>query len=87
MFGDIICKLNGISNPFESSVGTKLIIPSPEDIINFTSEPSVKDKDNNWGPEIKNKNTKVRGSKRQANEAIVGDKRFRIDRANGVIIY
>ena len=87
MFADIICKLNGISNPFELNKGTKLIIPSPEDIMNFTSESSIKDKDNNWGPEIKNNTTKVRGSKRQANEAIVGDKRFKIDKANGVIIY
>lgn len=87
MFGDIICKLNGISNPFELNEGTNIIIPAPEDIMNFTVEPSLLDHDNNWGPEIKNSSTKTRGSKRQANEAIIGDSRFRIDKANGVIIY
>lgn len=85
MFGDVICKLNGISNPFELNVGMKIIIPSPEDIMNFVSR-SV---ENNWENET-NKNVGViknKKSKRQANEAIIGDTRFKIDSTAGVIIY
>jgi hypothetical protein len=87
MYADIICKLNGISNPFELNEGIKLIIPTPEDIANFVVEPSIKDSDENWmnfggGGLMKTKN-----SKRQANEAIIGDTRFKIDKKNRVIIY
>ena len=87
MFADIICKLNGISNPFELNAGMKLIIPSPESIMDFAVRPSLKDSDANWGPSTGSKTTKTKKSKRQANEAIVGDVRFKIDKANGVIIY
>ena len=87
MFADIICKLNGISNPFELNAGMKLIIPSPESIMDFAVHPSLKDSDVNWGPSTGSKTTKTKKSKRQANEAIVGDVRFKIDKANGVIIY
>lgn len=90
MFADIICKLNGISNPFELNEGMKLIIPSPEDILNFSLKPSIKDSDINWGESgsnITNYTQKKKNSKRQANEAIIGDKRFKIDKSKRVIIY
>lgn len=87
MFTDIICKLNGISNPFELNEGMKLIIPSPESIMDFSIQPSSKDSDSNWGPSDGSKVLKTKKSKRQANEAIVGDVRFKIDKANGIIIY
>ena len=87
MFTDIICKLNGISNPFEFNEGIKLIIPTPEDILSFAIQPSIKDKDENWGPKTEEVLMKTKRSKRQANEAIVGDTRFKIDTANGIIIY
>ena len=87
MFADVICKLNGISNPFELNVGMKLIIPSPEDIMNFTLRPSNKDRDENWFNVGASKTMKTRNSKRQANEAIVGDTRFKIDKSSKIIIY
>lgn len=87
MFTDIICKLNGISNPFELNEGMKLIIPTPEDILSFAIQPSIKDKDENWGSKTEEVLMKTKRSKRQANEAIVGDTRFKIDTANGIIIY
>ena len=79
--------MNGISNPFELNVGMKLIIPSPEDIMNFTLRPSNKDRDENWFNVGASKTTKTRNSKRQANEAIVGDTRFKIDKSSKIIIY
>jgi hypothetical protein len=87
-FADIICKLNGISNPFELNNGMKIILPAPEDINKFIIEPSIKDKDENWGPQTHSQtNMKTKVSKRQANEAIVGDTRFKIDKTNRIIIY
>jgi hypothetical protein len=35
LYSDLICKLNGISNPFELNVGTLLVIPSPDYIMDF----------------------------------------------------
>lgn len=87
MYTDIICKLNGISNPFELNIGMKLILPTPDDITSFIIEPSIKDRDENWGPNTESVISKTKKSKRQANEAIMGDTRFKIDKANGVIIY
>ena len=84
MFADIICKLNGISNPFELNTGMKLIIPSPESIMDFAVRPGddFMDKEDSISQVIKTKQTP-----RQANEAILGDSRFKIDAATGVIIY
>lgn len=88
MFADVICKLNGISNPFELNEGMQLIIPSPENILDFAVQPSLRDREDNWGniggPLVTQKTKK---SKRQPNEAIVGDSRFKIDTTNGIIIY
>lgn len=88
MFADVICKLNGISNPFELNVGMKIIVPSPEDILNFAIRPSEKDLESNWGnTEGLTIPTKSKKSKRQPNDAVLGDSRFKIDKANGIIIY
>lgn len=89
MFTDVICKLNGVSNPFELNEGMLLILPSPEDILNFTIVPDSKDIDKNWGPNTPSIpfTTKSKKSKRQANEALVGDSRFKIDSTNKIIIY
>ena len=35
MYADVICKINGISNPFELNEGMKLILPRPEYILDF----------------------------------------------------
>jgi hypothetical protein len=91
MFADIICKLNGVSNPFELNEGMKLIIPSPEDIMKFAIQPSLKDLDANWGGILSGKQTNITAkntkSKRKPNEAILGDIRFKIDKNSGIIIY
>ena len=84
MFGDVICKLNGVSNPFELNVGMKLIIPSPENIMDFTSR-TIDD----WDSTVTEytSSTKTKQSPRQANAAILGDSRFKIDTTAGIIIY
>jgi hypothetical protein len=91
MFADVICKLNGISNPFELNEGMKLIIPSPESIMDFVIRPNKNESeyiDSIYNSTSTNKSTSAnKNKKRQANEAIVGDTRFKIDSVNGIIIY
>lgn len=85
MFVDIICKINGISNPFELNEGMRIILPSPEYILDFATRPPQEESEtygNQNIPKSKNKN-----EKRKANEAIVGDTRFKIDSSSGIIIY
>lgn len=90
MYADVLCKLNGISNPFELNVGDKLIIPSPDNITDFvtrvsqasTNNEDIENTNKDFGPTLKTKS-----EKRKANEAIVGDKRFKVDAASGIIIY
>lgn len=98
-FADIICKVNGISNPFELNEGMKIIIPSPENILDFTrrvqkypgedlySSVNGVNAGNASAVSSTQNNAKTKRSKRQANEAVVGDKRFKIDAAAGIIIY
>lgn len=86
LFSDLICKLNGISNPFELNEGMILVIPSPDNIMGFMKEPSIEESDVvgdvNDKPIVKQKH-----EKRKANEAVLGDTRFRIDTTRGVVIY
>lgn len=86
IYMDLICKLNGISNPFELNKGMLLIIPSPDEIMNFMKTPDISECDvgtnNITKPVSKNKN-----EKRKANESIIGDTRFKIDKTRGVVIY
>lgn len=86
MYSDLLCKLNGISNPFELNVGMLLVIPSPDCIMKFMK--SVDTNNTNNENDNNNKPTaKQRNSKRKANDAIIGDTRFRIDANRGVVIY
>lgn len=86
MYADVICKLNGISNPFELNEGMKLILPSPEYITEFIVRPPTSEReagnDNNQVPVAKTKK-----DKRKPSEALVGDSRFKIDKTKGIIIY
>ena len=84
-YTDIICKFNGISNPFELNKGEVIVIPVFEDIENFIVRPNageLEDAENKEVPVSKKKN-----EKRKANEAVIGDKRFSIDKNKRVIIY
>lgn len=87
IYSDLICKLNGISNPFELNKDMIIVIPSPDCILDFMHTPKVNECDsaislNNNTPIAKQKN-----EKRKANEAVVGDVRFKIDKSKGIVIY
>lgn len=84
-YSDVICKLNGISNPFELNEGMTLIVPTPEYLRDFFItdtyvEPNTKE-------EIQRPQPKKKTDKRKANDAIIGDVRYKIDTDRKVIIY
>ena len=84
LYSDILCKLNGISNPFELNKGMLLIIPSPDHIMDFMQQVD------NTGDLIDNLSkpvAKTKKQKRKANEAVIGDSRFKIDSNRGIVIY
>jgi hypothetical protein len=62
-----------------------LIIPSIDNIMDFMKTVSVEESDViNMG----NKPTpKQKKEKRKANEAVIGDSRFKIDKNRGIVIY
>ena len=84
MYADVICKINGISNPFELNEGMKLILPRPEYILDFAIKPPSEEAEQD---DINIPIPKQRNIKRSPNEAIIGDSRFKIDSTSGVIIY
>lgn len=88
MYADVICKINGISNPFELNKDMVLILPTPETVQDFIRKPSEREQETG----VKNNETilpapKSKVSKRKPNDAIIGDKRFKIDPARGIVMY
>lgn len=85
-YADIICKINGISNPFELNEGMEIIIPTLTSITEFSVKPGKMDVEEDEFDNLPTPTT-VSNKKRKANEAVIGDTRFRIDSSAGVIIY
>ena len=87
LYSDLLCKLNGISNPFELNVGMILVIPSPDCIMDFMKTPSIEESDANINNIVNKPVAKQKNQKRKANEAIIGDTRFNIDKSRGIVVY
>ena len=88
-YADIICKINGISNPFELNEGMELIIPEFSNIYDVfsSSAASATVNDNTFiGKGIKT-NQKAKNSVRKPSEQVVGDSNFIIDKTNKIVIY
>ena len=84
-YSDILCKINGISNPFELNEGDRLVIPALDNISDFIYNETSSESDNVDDPDKPKAKAKI--DKRKPNEAIVGDKRYKIDKTNKVIVY
>ena len=84
-YSDILCKINGISNPFELNESDRLIIPALDNIADFIYNETSAESDNEADPDKPKAKAKV--DKRKPNEAIIGDKRYKVDKTNKVIIY
>ena len=92
MYTDVMCKLNGISNPFELNENDYLFIPSldyirdcciPKNKSNTdfieTSDDEILAKTSNYQKRL--------DQKRTPNEQIYGEQNFVIDKSLGVIFY
>lgn len=84
-YSDLLCKLNGISNPFELNDGQILIIPDIQELPKFYYYESESDYNNSSNSSSKESTNS--SSKRTTNQAVASDKRFRIDTTNKIIIY
>lgn len=88
IYSDLLCKLNGISNPFELNEHALMIIPSPDCIMDFMHVPTSEECDSDIASNAAIKPiAKQKSQKRKANEAVTGDSRFSLDRTKGIVIY
>lgn len=92
-YGDIICKVNGISNPFELNEDDMIFIPNIDyinecvkasrinsDFINDPKTDTIELKDTNNYQKKKNE-------VRSPNEQTLGDDNYIIDKSLGVVFY
>lgn len=89
-YADIICKLNGISNPFEINENDMLDIPYIENVAfyamsNKNSSELVSNDSNIVTPKVSKQ--KSLNKKRSPNEQVVGDKNYVIDKSLGLVFY
>lgn len=92
-YADIICKVNGISNPFELNKDTVLFIPSYDTIVSIVdtnpkqANDIVKVEDEDISTVFKVGNQKQRNESRTPNEQVVGDSNYIIDHSLGMVFY
>ena len=94
-YADVICKVNGISNPFELNEGTLLFIPTMSTINNLidldastkTTKKLTLDTDINISASSKVGNQKEKNEERSPAQQLVGDTNYIIDKSLGVVFY
>lgn len=90
MYADIICKINGISNPFELNAGMILVIPDFVSIIQICKLAKASETLANSSEYISKSvktNQKTKQDKRSPAEQIIGENTFVIDRTNKLVYY
>lgn len=102
MYADIICKINGISNPYEVNEGDLIICPQIEELERFYVNPNSAWKEQTSLPLNSNDTQayvassdglnslpipKSKNQSRRPNEAVTGDVRFNIDPISKIVIY
>lgn len=91
-YGDIICKVNGISNPFELNENMVLKIPSIEYIIDCKTANSGKcelidDEDTTISTTSNTTYKKAKNASRSSNELTINDQNYIIDKSMGIVFY
>lgn len=89
-YADIICKLNGISNPFEINENDLLTIPPIEQLSMYTKpNHNVSELITSGSTIDRSKTSKQKelNKKRSPNEQVVGDKNYLIDKSLGLVFY
>ena len=93
MYGDIICKVNGISNPFELNEDDLLFIPSiafvreNTKMLNSQNNDLIDDADNEEIVQKVSSYQKKPLEERTPNQQLVGDKNFVVDKSLGLVFY
>lgn len=92
-YGDIICKINGISNPFELNEGMVIFIPSYDSINNIVDIKAP----NSFTEKLSDSNEisverrigaqKSKNEKRSPANQIIGDNNYIIDKSLGLVLY
>lgn len=92
-YADIICKLNGIQNPFELNENQWIRVPSVDEIHQYTSMLDNED----WGNNDVNDDQfininatpfqKLKNEERLVGEQIIGDVNKIVDKTNMIVIY
>lgn len=90
-YADLICKVNGISNPYELNEDDVLLIPDIEclqDAMKNFNQPSefIKDDDDTLS-EIDKKYRKMKNEARSPNQQVIGETNYVIDKSLGVVFY
>lgn len=91
-YADLICKYNGISNPFEINENDVIYIPSLSrfDLLyndKFIPSEFIKDEDKDSFREKENKFQKELNESRSPAQQVVGETNFVIDKSAGVVFY
>ena len=87
-YADVLCKLNGISNPFELNDGMYIVAPDANDIpLFYTIDHSKEDAIQSGVTIDAKKLQKKKNETRRANEQVVGARNFRIERNSKIVIY
>ena len=89
-YADILCKINGISNPFELNEGMILLIPNLSTITFFYKSRSASatfESDSTPISSTKKNFQKTKAERRRPAEQTVGSKNFVVDLSNKMIIY
>ena len=93
MYGDIICKVNGISNPFELNEDDLLFIPSIDFVrentkmLNSQNNDLIDDADNEEIVQKVSSYQKKPLEERTPNQQLVGAKNFVVDKSLGLVFY
>ena len=92
-YGDIICKLNGISNPFELNEDMLIYVPSIENAREIAKGSSIeseiisKEENEEIAERTQFPLQKMVSDKRKPNEQIIGDRTYVIDKSLGLVFY
>lgn len=92
-YGDIICKINGISNPFELNEDDIIFIPNLDYVIsavksnNLSSDLVEDERNDHIEKKDRNNFQKRKNEKRSPNEQLIGENNYIIDKSLGVVFY
>jgi len=92
-YGDIICKVNGISNPFELNEDMLLLLPNVEFLSSCVLKNQKKSdliEDPKTDRIYKNNETNLQKKKnelRSPNQQVIGDSNYIIDKSLGIVFY